>query len=98
MFEWDEVKNKTNREKHGINFEDAKEIFQGFVLENTSPQTDHNKERIVAVGLLYKKYYITVVFTWRNKNRRLISARKARKNEKEHYQNEIRRRSGQESN
>ena len=26
-FEWDENKNKSNREKHGIDFNDAKEVF-----------------------------------------------------------------------
>jgi hypothetical protein len=32
QFEWDENKNATNFQKHGISFEEAKEIFDGVVL------------------------------------------------------------------
>jgi len=31
-FEWDEIKNKLNQQKHGISFEEAKKIFLGPVL------------------------------------------------------------------
>lgn len=31
-FEWDEEKNTTNIRKHGIDFHDARRMFDGFVL------------------------------------------------------------------
>ena len=85
-FEWNEDKNKINIVKHGIDFVDAKDIWQGQVLEFPSPQ-DHSEERIVTIGLCEERY-ITVIYTCRGNNRRLISARKARKNEQENYENE----------
>ena len=97
MYEWDNNKNENNITKHGIDFIDAKEIWQGVVVEVFSPQTQHNEKRIIAIGL-YKRRYITVIYTWREENKRLISARKARKNEQEYYKNEIRREFGEKSN
>ncbi|MDN5872717.1 MAG: BrnT family toxin [Nitrococcus sp.] len=83
-FEWDENKNAANLEKHGIDFVRAKEIWQGPVMEMFSPQTQHSEDRIIAVGMV-DGLCIAVIYTWRGENRRLISARRARKNEQTHY-------------
>lgn len=88
MFEWDEDKRRKNLEKHGIDFIRAKEIWNGPVVEGPSPQTGHQEERIIAIGRLEHRC-ITVIYTWRGENRRLISARKARKYEQAHYENAI---------
>ncbi|HAV64750.1 MAG TPA: BrnT family toxin [Verrucomicrobiales bacterium] len=88
MYEWDEDKRLTNIEKHAIDFVRAKEIWTGPVLEIQSPQSEHGEERILAIGMVDDRC-ITVVYTWRGDNRRLISARKARKDEQAHYENEI---------
>ncbi len=88
-FEWDENKRLKNIDDHGIDFIRAKEIWSNPVLEFKSPQNHHDEERFLAVGQIEIEF-ITVVYTWRGDNRRLISARKARKNEKENYENEIR--------
>lgn len=85
MYEWDEEKRRINIEKHGVDFIRAKEIWQGPVLELPSPQTHHGESRILAIGMI-ERYCITVIYTWRGENRRLISARKARKNEQAHYE------------
>ena len=89
MFEWDEQKNKLNIAKHGIDFTDAKEIWQGPVMEGTSNQVQHDEPRVLAVGVM-RGYCITVVYTWRGDVRRLISARKARTNERENYEKKLR--------
>jgi uncharacterized protein len=83
-FEWDEKKHRANLATHGIDFEDAIGIWDGPVLEVSSPQTHHGEERILAIGRC-EDVIITIVFTWRGKRRRLISARKARRNERENY-------------
>ena len=88
MFEWDENKRHINIEKHGIDFVDAKELWLGEVIEITSPQTSHGEMRILAVGVI-NEMCITVVYTWRGSKRRLISARRARNYEQEHYYNAI---------
>ena len=87
-FPWDENKRQRNLRNHGIDFERAKEIWKGPVLEFPSPQTGHGEERFLATGLSAGRL-ITVVFTWRGTSRRIISARGARQHERENYQEKI---------
>jgi uncharacterized DUF497 family protein len=82
-FEWDEAKRLANIAKHDIDFEQAKEIWQGRFVEIPSPQ-EHGEERLLAYGEI-DGVEIAVVFTWRDDRRRLISARKARDYEREWY-------------
>jgi uncharacterized DUF497 family protein len=89
VFEWDDEKRRRNIEKHGIDFIDAREIWQGPVLEAPSSQSHHGEDRTLAIGL-YEGRCITIVYTWRGGNRRLISARKARKHEQADYENATR--------
>ena len=91
-FEWDERKRRTNIEKHGIDFIRAMQIWDGEVLEVPSPQGEHSERRLIAYGSS-EGVVIAVVYTWRDRNRRLISARRARKYEEANYQNAIGRRS-----
>jgi hypothetical protein len=82
LFEWDDDKNRRNIEKHGIDFEDAVEIFDNRMLLRRSDR--NNEERWVAIGKS-NDHVIAVIFTQRNDIIRIISARSARKNEKESY-------------
>jgi uncharacterized DUF497 family protein len=83
--EWNEEKAAVNRRKHGIDFEDAIEIFYGVSLVRRS---DRNKEeRWLAIGETEGRV-VTIVFTWRGDTLRIISARRARKNEKRAYHHE----------
>jgi uncharacterized protein len=81
-FEWDENKSKANFDKHGIDFEDATGIFYGPVLLRKSDRND--EERWIAIGFLESKL-IAAVFTRRANVIRMISARRARKNEERAY-------------
>ena len=87
-FEWDEKKNKSNQEKHGIDFNDAKETFSD---ENrkTSPDLRRNygEDRWITIGKLIDTI-IVVVYTIRNTAFRIISARYAKKKEREIYNNQ----------
>jgi uncharacterized protein len=85
LFEWYEEKRLENLTKHGIDFLDAKEIWQGEVLEVPSEQREHGEQRYIAYGLIEGRI-IAVVFTWRREARRLISARRARRHERQDYQ------------
>jgi len=84
-FEWHEQKRQTNLTKHGIDFVDAIAIWEGSVLEVSSLQLHHGEQRFIAVGRSQGRT-ITVVFTWRGKIRRLISARAARHYERKNYE------------
>jgi uncharacterized protein len=84
-FEWDEEKAASNRRKHGIDFDEAVEIFYGSSLLRRS---DRNaEERWLAIGETEGRV-VTVVFTWRGDTLRIISARRARRNEKRAYHQE----------
>ena len=78
-FEWDADKNWHNIEKHGIDFEDVVEVFYG--LHVVRPSDRRGEQRWIAIGET-KKRTIAVVFTRRGDQIRIISARRARTNEK----------------
>lgn len=81
-FEWDQSKRAANVLKHGIDFDDAIRIFDGLVFTRQSDQK--NEERFVAIGE-FDEVILAVVFTLRGDTRRIISARRARPNEKRDY-------------
>jgi len=83
-FEWDENKRRANVAKHGIDFVDALEIFtdpKHFTFRSTSHS---GEKRYVSVGLS-KGRIVAVVSTLREESLRVISARSARKNERDEY-------------
>jgi uncharacterized protein len=82
-FEWDEAKRQRVLADRGIDFERAKEIWQGTVLESPSRQMA-DEGRFLAVGEVDGRV-ITVIYTWRGGRRRLITARRARRHEAEDY-------------
>jgi uncharacterized DUF497 family protein len=81
-FDWDERKSELNLAKHGIDFENAIEVFYGPIILRRSDRND--EERWVAVGHSENRL-IAVVFTRRLDVIRIISARRARKNEEREY-------------
>ncbi len=83
MFEWDEEKRQSTLRKHGIDFIDAVEVLMTTHLLLTGrSETEQGK---IAVGSL-NELTIAVVFTMRDDNFRIITARRARKHERESYQ------------
>ena len=82
MFEWDETKNKSNIEKHGVSFEVAKTVFDD-PNRLTLVDREHSKEegRYFCVGIVGAGV-LTVRFAIRNDKIRIIGAgywRKGRK-------------------
>jgi uncharacterized protein len=75
-FEWDENKNKSNQQKHGIGFEEAKEIFQDDNAIEFSGNTP-SELRILRIGKTFGKILLSVVYTVRAISIRIISARQA---------------------
>jgi uncharacterized DUF497 family protein len=83
MFTWIESKRLATIEKHGIDFLDAIEIFASDHLL-LSARSDH-EQRSIAVGIL-NGVALAVVFTMRDDTIRIITARRARRDERERYQ------------
>lgn len=86
LFEWDESKRQTNLAKHGIDFRDAKRIFDGPVFENMNRR--RGEERSVAIGSM-EGIEIVLVYVMRGGRCRIISARRAHRNERQDYANHL---------
>ena len=47
QFEWDEDKNRSNKKKHAISFEEAATVFSNFPLEITWTRTIQNMKAAI---------------------------------------------------
>ena len=83
-FEWDPRKRALNLRKHGIAFEDAVKVFSGSRLETPDDAQGDGEGRLRAFGEENSRVLV-VVFAWRGETRRIISARKATRFEREEY-------------
>jgi len=86
-FEWDENKNNLNKQKHKISFENAVKVFLD-KKRIDCPDEEHSlfEERRYTIGMVDSVLF--VVYTERNENTRLISARKSTTEEtNEYYRN-----------
>ncbi|MBF1688012.1 MAG: BrnT family toxin [Selenomonas sp.] len=86
-FEWDEDKNQINRRKHGISFEEAKEVFyDDHAIVFDDPDHSFGEERFLIIGHTRKRLCV-VSHCYRDHDNviRLISARAAAKRERDFY-------------
>ena len=89
-FEWDGQKNKANIRKHGIDFDDAKKMFNNPMLVRLDTRDECGEDRWIGIGFL-GDIVAVVVFTERGDEAiRIISARKALSQERKNYEEEIR--------
>ncbi len=82
LFEWNEAKRRSNLAKHLIDFADAIRMFDSPVFEKAQFRRDEN--RVLAIGLL-DDIEIVVVYVERGDSRRIISARRAHRDERQDY-------------
>ena len=96
-FEWDSVKEEINLRKHGISFVAAARVL-GSEQVVIVPSDRPGERRWLAIGLNpTDQRIIAVVYTMRGEGYRIISARRARKNEEESFRQdfESKRREGE---
>lgn len=84
-FEWDEAKDAENLRKHGIRFEEAREIFNGPTLTWFDDRYEYGEIRETSLGMLGASVVLYVVHTDREGVTRIVSARKATKKERQRY-------------
>jgi uncharacterized protein len=84
-FQWDTAKSSANEAKHGVSFLQAAQIFRGPVLRTLDDRRDYGEQRFVGLGL-FDGVVLFVVFTERDGDIRLISARRANGNERRRYE------------
>jgi uncharacterized protein len=84
-FQWNVAKSAANEAKHGISFDQAVQIFRNPWLKRPDDRRDYGETRFLALGV-YDGTVLCVVYTERDGDIRLISARKANRHEREAYQ------------
>ena len=93
FFEWDPDKDQANQRKHGLSFSEAAELFRddNDYLEIYDEEHSEEEDRFLAIGPI-RAGVAVVVYTERSDDViRLVSARRATKNEirllREHLEN-----------
>ena len=91
-FDWDEQKNKANRTKPGVWFEEAQSVFSDpHARVFHDPEHSEEEERFLLLGLSSAVRVLVVVHCYRESDSvvRIISARKAIKREIRFYEKGI---------
>ncbi len=81
-FEWDETKSERNRRERNLDFATAARIFEGPVQTTLDERRNYGEERVIAIGEVDGRVFV-VVYTDRGGVRRIISARRASRKERE---------------
>jgi len=89
-FKWDEKKNRENLRKHGLDFADAWQLFQHPVFVKLDDREDYGEDRWIGIGMMSNGIAVVFIFTEKDKETiRIISMRKATKNERARYEKAI---------
>lgn len=81
---------KTERQypKASFNFVDAEKVFEGDTLTMLDDREDYGERRFVSIGL-FNSVVVVISHTERDDVIRIISMRKATKNEEAHYFDQV---------
>jgi uncharacterized DUF497 family protein len=86
---WDNNKANKNRSKHGIEFADASTVFNDPFAFSREDADVAGEQRFVAIGMDILGRILTVVYTYRHDDIRLISARLAARKERDCYERNL---------
>ena len=90
-FEWDTKKDKSNTKKHGISFEEARTAFYDeYAIQFVDPEHSESEDRFLLLGSSFNLKTLVVCHCFREEETviRIISARKADKDEEQYYWSE----------
>jgi len=87
--QWDEGKNRANIWKHGFDFADAEEMFQGPLLVRPDTREDYVEDRWIGIGLIGHRLACIAFVERPGDAIRIISLRKADHEEREEYEEAI---------
>lgn len=85
MYEWDDDKNKANKARHGVAFEEVEQFGWEGALVMPDDRKDYGETRFVAVGAIGNRLHV-LAFAERGDKVRVISLRKANKREVKRYE------------
>lgn len=83
-FEWDTAKQQANLRKHRLDFADAETVFAGATFTFADDRFAYSEVRYITLGLL-RGTVVAIAHTERKEVIRIISMRKATKNEQKIY-------------
>lgn len=87
MFEWDVGKSVANLKKHGVGFDEAELAFEDFyAVEEFDDEHSTAEESRYKMPAMAGAKILVVVYTMREENYRIISAREAERYERELYE------------
>ena len=84
FYEWDEAKRLKNIDRHKLDFEDVDLLVGGPHITGPA-KTVSGEARMMAVGMI-EEVHVTVIYTLRGPNTRVISLRRASYGERKRYQ------------
>ncbi len=93
LFEWNDAKNRANRRKHGLSFEEAALVFRDPGHVSTQDQVKDGEERWQTIGLVKGVLLLMVAHTVYEESAqetsvRIISARRATQQARRFYEDE----------
>ena len=83
-FIWDETKRKSNISKHRLDFADAEKVFSGVSFAFEDKRFAYGEQRFITIGML-NDLIVVIAHTEIDEEVRIISMRKATKNEQKIY-------------
>ena len=83
-FTWDESKRKSNLLTHGLDFIDARAVFSGATFVFEDDLLSYGEQRFITLGMI-RGVVVVIAHTERNDRIRIISMRKATRNEQKIY-------------
>jgi uncharacterized protein len=83
-FEFDRNKSESNKQKHGIDFNEAKKLWEDPDYVEIPVKTS-DEPRFLTIGKIVEKFWAGVI-TYRSENIRIISVRRSRKEEIDIYE------------
>ncbi len=90
-FEWDDKKDTANSKKHGVSFDEARTVFYDeYAIQFFDPEHSESEDRFILLGTSFKLKTLVVCHCFRQEETvvRIISARKADKDEEQVYWSE----------
>ena len=90
-YTWDAKKAASNLAKHRVDFRDAIGIFNSKIAIWLDERFEYDEERWIAVGVTEYKEIFVVFIEEAEDLRRILSARKANRRERERYWREVER-------
>jgi uncharacterized protein len=88
MNTWDEAKRRATLRERGLDFADADRVFEGRAVTLPDDRSDYGEPRFITAGWLRGRF-VVIVWTPRDRGRRIISMRHGHAGEEEYYREQL---------